>query len=99
MDHARPEQTRRGFRNVEHRRFNTNLALASVNNQWDFAAKLLLHMRNISWGNSIGQVCTRGRQRKSAYADDRLHERMAGPTDPNGPSSCSQDVRDVFCSG
>ena len=88
--------SRRRNRQIQNRGFNAHLRLAAVHDQRNFAAELRADVLRIGRRNPAGQIRARRGQRKTAFADHRLNERMARPADADRLAARRDDVGNFF---
>ena len=84
VDHSRTQNLWRRNCQVQNRGFNSHLRLAAVHNQGNFSAELRADVLRIRGRNLVGQIRARRGERKTAFADHGLNERMARPADADG---------------
>ena len=92
VDHSRPQNARRRNRQIQNRGFDAHLRLAAVHDQRNFSAKLRADMLRVRRRNLVGQIRAGRGERKTAFANHRLDERMAGPAHADCCAARRHDV-------
>ena len=94
VDHSRPQNARRGNRQIQDRGFDADLRLAAVHDQRNLSRQLRADVFRVRRRNLVGQIGAWRGERKSTFANDRLDERMARPAHANrcaaAPSRCPE---------
>src|SRR6267142_2741731 len=80
VNHARAQQSWRCRGQFHDRGFYPNLGLAAVDDERNFISERFLDMRSVGWRKLARKIGAGCRERKAAFANDRLDERMARPT-------------------
>ncbi len=96
VNHSRPQNLRRRNRQIQNRGFNADLRLAAVHNQRNFSAKLFADVLRVRRRNAVGQIRARRGQRKTAFANHGLNERMTRPANADGFAARRHDCRECF---